>query len=898
MWLRFPGPTLFRYQNAAFGTMSIRPNDDMLVTAMAAERSGELLFASRLGGILRWKQSRFETIAGRADLPSSPIISLAAAPNGDIWLGTVELGLLRLHGVRTLPMTGGAGGPKINCLLAGEGDELYAGTSRGLARWDGTRLTQAGLPTDLLDIPILALTRDRDANLWVGTSKGLLRLNAQGVSSFGETNSGRAVTALFEDREGDLWVGSADQLERIQESPFAPYRSQGDSSVDRGGPIHADSRGRIWAARTNGAVFSLREGPSKESEVPSIKGDEVYSIAGDGDDLWLGRKRSGLTHAVLRDGAWSSHTYAQADGLPQNSVYAVHRSRDGTVWAGTLNGGVSRLQNGQFINFTTASGLVSNTIFSIAEDSGGGMWFATPAGISNLVKDRWRTYGSGDGLPSQSVNTLFEDSSHVLWLGTLRGIAYVRSGEVVIPHRLPPSLLDQIFGIAEDRLGSLWLTTSHGVLRVDRAKLIAGDVSATDVRELGISDGVMEPSGIRRERSIATDSSGRIWLSTSSGIGSIDPARLRQTAAPTIVRIERVVIDGAPHDAPGFLRVPPDPKRIVIEYAGLNLAAPDHIRFRFKLDGFESDWGPPVTRKEAVYTNLGPGPYRFHVMASNADQVWNQAEATYVFRVAPTLWQSWWFRSAASVALALSILALYRLRLSQITEQVNNRFEARLAERARIARELHDTLLQSFHGLMLRFQAVENLLPDKPTQAKQSLATAIERAAQAITEGRDAVQELRSNELRQNDLFETLTALGEELSDSEYGKPAPSFRVLIEGTSRRLHPSLKEDLYRISREALVNAFRHAQATHIEIDIRYSPRVLRLRVRDDGIGMDPDTLANGGRDGHWGLPGMQERAKAIRGRLEIWSEASRGTEIELAVPAAIAYAEFKRRRWNL
>jgi signal transduction histidine kinase len=330
----------------------------------------------------------------------------------------------------------------------------------------------------------------------------------------------------------------------------------------------------------------------------------------------------------------------------------------------------------------------------------------------------------------------------------------------------------------------------------------------------------------------------------------------------------------------------------------LNLAAPDHIRYRFKLDGFDSDWGPTVTRKEAVYTNLGPGPYRFHVTASNADQVWNEAEATYSFQVAPALWQSWWFRSALSVALILSVVGFYRLRLRQITEQVNNRFEARLAERARIARELHDTLLQSFHGLMLRFQAAENLLPDKPLQAKQSLATAIERAARAVTEGRDAVQELRSSETLQNDLSATLTSLGQELASSENGRPAPSFRVLVEGVSRQLHPSLKEDLYRISREAMVNAFRHAQATHIELDIRYGPRVLRLRVRDDGIGLDPGILASGGRDGHWGLPGMQERAKAMKGRLEIWSEVARGTEIELVVRASVAYAGFKRRPWNL
>jgi signal transduction histidine kinase/ligand-binding sensor domain-containing protein len=889
---------ILRYQGGSFTAMSPRPDLDALVTAMAEGQDGSLLFASRLEGVFRWSGSQFETILRKDDLPPSPIISIAASADGDVWLGSVDIGLLRVHGKAILQIASGSPNLKINCLLAGGKHELYAGTSRGLARWDGTRLTQAGLPKALLETPILSMAKDRDENIWIGTGKGLLRLNSQGVSSFGEADSGKAVSALFEDREGDLWAGSVDELERIQESPFIPYRSERKGGSYRGGPIHADSRRRIWATLPNGGLFSLRNGASKEFEVPGIKGDEVYSIAGDGDDLWLGRRRSGLTHVMFRDGVWSSRNYTKAAGLSQNSIYAVHQNRDGTIWAGTLIGGVSHFSNGQFTNYTNVNGLVSNTIQSIAEDSDGTMWFATPSGLSSFGRERWTTYGVGDGLPSENVNTLFEDGSKTLWLGTLRGIAYIRSGKIFVPQGMPPSLLDQICGIGEDGLGSLWITTSHGVLRVDRVKLLTGNLSSGEVREFGVSDGINDPSGIRRERSISTDSNGRVWLSTSSGIGSIGPARLQRIGVPTIVHIDRVVVDGEPHNLPGSVLVPPDSKRIVIEYAGLNLAAPDRVRFRFKLDGFDAEWNPPVTRKEAIYTNLGPGRYRFHVIASNADQVWNEAETGFSFQVEPTLQQTAWFRCAMIAALFLSLLAFYRLRLRQITEQVNNRFEARLAERVRIARELHDTLLQSFHGLMLRFQAVENLLPDKPTQAKQSLATAIERAARAITEGRDAVQELRSNELVQNDLFETLTTLGQELASSENGKAGPAFRVLIEGEPRQLHPSLQEDLYRVSREAMVNAFRHAQANNIELDIRYGKRVLRLRIRDDGIGMDPRILASGGRDGHWGLPGMQERAKAIGGRLEIWSEVSRGTEIELVVPASIAYAEFKRRRWSL
>jgi ligand-binding sensor domain-containing protein len=892
LWIRLRGPTLLRYQNGSFGAMTVTPNRDGLVTAMANGQGGSLLFASRLDGVFRWKTSNFEIILSKAAIPSSPIISLAASANGDVWLGTNDIGLLRFHENTVIPITNGLPDLKITCLLEAAEGELYVGTNRGLARWDGARLTRTGVPKVLLELPILAMVKDRDSNIWIGTSKGLLRLNAQGISSFGEADSGKPVTALFEDREGDLWTGSVDELQRIQESAFVTYRSE------RVGPVHPDSQGRIWTAPIRGGLSGFRDTENKEFEVPGLGPDEVYSIAGNGDDLWLGRKLQGLTRVIFRDGVWSSRTYTRADGLPQNSVYAVHQNRDGTIWAGTLTGGVSHFQDGRFTNYDTASGLVSNTILSIAEDAEGTMWFATPVGLSSFAKHRWTTYGTRDGLPSESVNTLFEDSSKILWLGTLRGIALLRDGKVFVPHGLPPLLLDQVFGIAEDRLASFWITTSRGLLRIERGRLLAGGVSNQDVREFGISDGLIDPSGVRRERSIAADPSGRIWVSTTSGLVSVNPARVLRNSAPTIVHIDRIVSDGEQQVSAGFLHLRPLPKRISIAYAGLNLSSPESVRYRFKLDGFDSDWSAPVSTKEAVYTNLTPGPYRFHVIAGKAGEFWNEAEATLFFNVDPALWQTRWFQAASILTLILSMFVFYRLRLRQVTEQVNSRFEARLAERARIARELHDTLLQSFHGLMLRFQAVHNLLPDQPSQAKQSLEIAIDRAASAITESRDAIQELRTSELANSDLIETFTLLGRELAISDGGQEPPTFRVLVEGTPRPLHPSLQEDLYRISREAIANAFAHAHASHIELDIRYDARILRLRVRDDGIGMNPSILAKGGLDGHWGLPGMKERAKAIHGHLEIWSELSGGTEIELSVPAHIAYSELKRASGKL
>jgi len=284
-------------------------------------------------------------------------------------------------------------------------------------------------------------------------------------------------------------------------------------------------------------------------------------------------------------------------------------------------------------------------------------------------------------------------------------------------------------------------------------------------------------------------------------------------------------------------------------------------------------------------------------MASNGDGLWNGSESSIAFTIDPAFWQTWWFRLTSGVTMALVILAYTRLRMHILTQQLNVRFEERLAERTRIARELHDTLLQGFHGLLLRFQTVSNLLPERPAEAKQRLESAIDQAAQTITEGRDAVQELRSSTVVTNDLAFAVSALGEELAADETNQNSAAFRVEVEGTPRNLHPILRDEVYRIAGEAMRNAFRHAQARQIEVEIRYEERQLRLRVRDDGKGVDPKLLHEEGRPGHWGLNGMHERARLVGAHLDVWSKLDSGTEVELSVPASIAYAiSTAHRRW--
>jgi len=327
---------------------------------------------------------------------------------------------------------------------------------------------------------------------------------------------------------------------------------------------------------------------------------------------------------------------------------------------------------------------------------------------------------------------------------------------------------------------------------------------------------------------------------------------------------------------------------------------PGRILFRYFLENFDSSWSQPVAAREAVYTNLGPGTYRFRLVASNSEGLWNGPETAITVNVAPAYYQTAWFRLSLAVALLTLIGALHQLRLRFLAQQFNARLDERVNERTRIARDLHDTLLQSFHGLLFRLQAAANLLPDRPADAKREFETAIDQAAQAITEGRDAVENLRSSAVVTKDLAETIGALGEELAagiDGANTRP-PVVEVAVEGAPRSLHPIVRDDIYRIAGEALRNAFRHASARRIEVGIRYGDRQFELHIRDDGKGIDPSRFAEPA-PGHFGLPGMRERAERIGGHLDVWSEVGLGTELDLRIPASAAYARRLRGRlWPL
>ncbi len=889
LWLRSGDLTLLRYCHGQFDGPA-PATQNVIASAMSRTNKGELLAAQSPKSAFTFRNGGFRTLASVNDPSPSTATALTQMPNGEIWMGTLDEGIFRLADSKTsaanwLPNT------KINCLLSDGDHGIWAGTDDGIFRWDGHAFVAVDMsPTG--HFQALSMSRDRDGNLWVGTnSRGLFRINSLGVANLdqnvaneaneSDSDSGKAITAVFEDREGNLWVGGAGGLDRLRDSTFVTYSAAEGVPGNGSNPVFADADNTVWFPALNGGLWWLKDGRHGRIGDPGLDKDVIYSVAGRSGELWLGRQRGGLSVVHTGKVPVTVKSYTESDGLAQNSVYSVYPARDGSIWAGTLSGGVSRLTDGKFTTYTAANGLASDTVVSILETADGTLWFATPSGLSALSGGHWQTYTSNDGLPSTNVNCLMEDSHGVLWTGTTAGLGFRDAAGFHRMKEVHLSLQEQFLGLAEDKFGWFWISTSGHLLRVKRDALVRGIVAEQDVREFGIADGLRGVAGVKRNRTVVTDPRGRIWFSLNRGISSVDPARLARNSVPAIPHLLAISADeNAIAQAPS-VHIPGGSKRVMFSFIGLNLAAPDGVRFRYQLDGYDHGWSQPSATRETGYTNLSPGPYRFRLIASNADGVWSGSEATVQFQVDPLYWQTSWFRFVVVLTCTLVIAAMWRMRLHQLTSQLNGRFDERLAERTRIARDLHDTLLQSFQGLMLRLQVVDDLLPDG--RAKQELELSLERADQAIAEGRSAVHDLRLSAIATNDLVQAMRAIGDELAVED----AAAFRLVAEGTARELHPIVRDEIYRIAREALRNAFSHARAQHIEVEITSAERLFRMRIRDDGDGIAPG-IVEGGRPGHYGLTGMRERAEQIGAEFSIWSGTNAGTEIDLSIAGPIAY----------
>lgn len=412
-----------------------------------------------------------------------------------------------------------------------------------------------------------------------------------------------------------------------------------------------------------------------------------------------------------------------------------------------------------------------------------------------------------------------------------------------------------------------------------------------DFERFDAHDGLLgAASQLRPMPSLVLGDDGLLWMATANRINWIDPSRIVRNPVPPPVLVQDLAIGEQRYRPLPGLELPKSTNNLRIDYTALSLGVPERVRFRYRLDGVDSDWQDPGTRRQAFYTNLDPGHYRFRVMAANEDGVWNQQEAQLAFTIPPTFIETLWFKLLCAIAAGLLLWAAYRWRLRQVTNQLRRGLEDRADERERIARALHDTFLQSVQGLMLRVQTLLKRLPPGG-DAYQLVEKILNQADTVLAEGRDQVSGLRTVTRFQHDLPRLFSELGQQLREEH----AADFALIVTGELAAIKEPAGEHLYHIGREALLNAFRHAGACRIELELGYARDHITLQVRDDGRGIAEEVLAAGELPGHWGLIGMRERAAKIGATLDLWCRPSMGTVVELRAPGAAVY---ERRRGSL
>jgi signal transduction histidine kinase/ligand-binding sensor domain-containing protein len=826
---------------------------------MAADSDGNLWLGGQ-DGLCRWRPGSATTYFGSEIQKHGlllGIVAIATGKNGELWISLERMG----------------GNLELQQLVQG--------------KWE--RHPLPNIPNQ--DQGISALLVDRDGTLWVGTGRrGIYRILADRIDHFASVDglSSDAVAGFFQDREGTLWVASSKGVDTFRDLPVTTYSLKEGLTADSVSTVLAARDGTIYLGNS-GALDMIKQG--KISGIRSkygLPGRDVTTLFEDHlGRLWLGVD-SGLY--VYSDGTF--HPILKPDGTSLGVIFGITEDTKHSIWAraATHLVRVDDLKLQQDIALPDIA-----RSFSIAADPLDGIWLGFVNGdLGHYHNDRLEMFPADPKVSVTKIRRMFPETDGTVWGVTEKGLVRWKDGKHAVLTTRNGLPCDELFTAVKDEHGAFWLYTRCGLVSISAQQLARWQEntnSVIDVTTLDIYDGVQPGiTPLQPESSRSPD--GRLWFANEVNVQSFQPGNILKNTLPPNIVVERVVADGVSYVPGNNFRLPPLVRSVEIDYTALSLVVPQRVRFRYLLEGHDARWQDPQTRREAFYNDLRPGKYRFRVIACNNDGVWNDAGSMIEFSVAPAFFQRTSFSAVMIFLLAGLLWAVYLARLRQVAAGIRSRMEARLSERERIARELHDTLLQSIQGLVLKFHAVAGQIPPGE-KSRQSLENALDRADQVLAQGRDRVLNLRASSEWPADLADSLRLVGEEfLPDT-----ANTLTVVVEGTSRRLHPVVREEVLSIGREAIVNAFRHSNSARIEVELSYEPRHLNLRVRDDGRGIDPEVLKSGGRQGHWGLRGMRERAMQIGAHLDIWSSVDSGTEVDLRVPAKKAYLQnVARPRW--
>ena len=743
-----------------------------------------------------------------------------------------------------------------------------------------------------------ALLRDRGGSLWIGTDAGLLHIHQGRTDLFDRSDglSGNIVGHLFEDREGNIWVSTYDGgLDRFRDVAVATMSFKEGLSNSSVLSVQPDVDGSIWIATVDG-VNRWKDGQNTIYRKESVRG------------------ASGRASEIARQ--------IVSPGLPDDDVESVFRDSRGRIWAFTLRGG-AYLKDGRFVPL---DGLPGRYIRGVTADAAGHVWVAHDRGLFHLAEERvveripWETLGhkgyadtlipdsvqgglwlgffeggvayfkdgqvrkhytAADGLGKGSVEDLLRDRDGTLWAATGGGLSRLKNDGFTTLARTNGLPCDQVHWVVEDGDRSFWVYMACGIAHITRSELEKWLNDSTRRIQMTVLDGT---DGVTSRLfmggpapRVAKSTDGKLWFIHGAGLSFFDPHNLPVNKLPPPVHIEAVKINGkeaSPADGVALSHTSND---LEIDYTALSLTIPERVKFRYKLEGKDTDWQDAGTRRQAYYGGLPPRHYRFRVMACNNDGVWNEAGAAWSFQILPAFYQTIWFQGLSVVAVAALISMLYRFRLRQATSRVNLLYTERLAERTRIARDLHDTLLQSLAGVSLQLDGIAKQTVTSPEKTQSMIGRVREQVDSAFREARVKVWNLRSPELELNGLPAALGQLAEEISTTAH---VPCV-FNASGQPRPCPPEVEEDLLRIAQEAAGNASRHADSNAIRIFLKFQAGSLTLSISDDGKGFD---LEQGlAKSGHWGLKNIQERASQARGKCTIKTGAGQGTHIEVHVP---------------
>jgi signal transduction histidine kinase/ligand-binding sensor domain-containing protein len=832
------------------------------IATLTEDRSGNL-WAAGTSALLRWKpnsSSVYKPAGLQSNRNQGGVQGLAANPDGTLWVGMA----LRGRGMGLQQLVQGYWKPFIT-------PELDSST---------------------LEVETLFL--DRKNTLWVGTlQQGIYRIHDGMADHFSTADglSSEHVYNFFEDREGDLWIATSKGIDRFRDFRVASFSTREGLSTAEVDSVLGSRDGTVWIGGYEGLDALRPHAISHIQKAQGLPGEQVTSLLEDhAGRLWVGIDN---TLKIYKDGRFIGIN--RSDGTPTGMVVGMTEDVSHDVWVETTGPPrtLFRIQDLKVREEFPSPKMPPAR--KVAADPAGGIWLGLVDGdlarYRNGLMERFHL----ERVQGSRVDQIFVTSDGAVLGATASGLITWKNGKQQILGARNGLPCDDVRAFVFDGQGSLWLYLQCGLVEIANSELqkwFERPDRKLQVRLFDEFDG-LQP-GWPPFNGAARTPDGRLWFANGHVLQMVDPARLPRNTLKPLVRIEEVVADQKSYALEGPLTLPPLTRDLEIDYTALSFVIPQRVRFRHKLEGRDAEWQDSGTRRQAFYSDLPPGSYDFHIMASNNDGVWNKEGEILRFSIAPALYQTIWFRLACMGAAALLLWLLYQFRLRQLAAKFNFELEARLDERTRIARDLHDTLLQSFHGLMLRFQAAANLFPTRPAEAKQTLDSAIEEAALAVDASRDAIQGLRTCPVETTDLALALKTLGEEIASSGAIQSSAVFCVDVAGRPRNVHPTVRDEIYQIACEALRNAFRHAQARRIEVEIRYDNRQFRLWVRDDGKGFDQKILAGSAREGHFGLDGMDERAKLAGGKLEVWSKVDCGTEIELRIPASFAYAKSPSR----